>query len=516
MARVTAKALYNKLQDTNVLHNAKAYSKWTNANLMADYDVGVGKLNPVERDFQSMGALLTNSLASKMAQILFPIQQPFFSLDISPELEELNRQAGKGPEELKSLVSNAVRDACKTLYKNESYANIITAIKHLVVTGNVLLYRDAESRKTLAYGLRQYVIRRGGNGAVLLCIHKEKTYVEALTWEDQQTLKAANPAKYGRPEQEITIYTKIQRKATPGRTFKWVVSYEVDEFELAEAQEYPDKLCPWCPIAINLNPGSHYGEGLVSEYAGDFARLSQVSEAAVLYGIEISRLINLVATGGMVDIEDINNAQTGDFIQGEKDSIHQLDGGDANKLQVLMAMEDGAFTRLSRAFMYQGPTRQAERVTMYELQLQVQEANNQFGGLYSTLAEGLQIPIAVLLLDESAPNLTPARTAGYLVPDITAGVNALGRAEEVQSLAFATQEATAIVPALMQLDKRIDPLRVLDMLYQARAVRINELMYDKATLAKLEEAESNQAQGINELSQAAAAGDALKTMQESM
>ena len=61
--------------------------------------------------------------------------------------------------------------------------------------------------------------------------------------------------------------------------------------------------------------------------------------------------------------------------------------------------------RLSRAFMYNGPARDAERVTMYELQLQAQEANNQLGGLFSTLAESVQIPLAVLKLRQVAPHM---------------------------------------------------------------------------------------------------------------
>ena len=172
--------------------------------------------------------------------------------------------------------------------------------------------------------------------------------------------------------------------------------------------------------------------------------------------------------------------------------------------------------RLSRAFMYNGPARDAERVTMYELQLQAQEANNQLGGLFSTLAESVQIPLAVLKLRQVAPNLMPGISTGLLVPDITAGVNALGRSEEVQSLLLATQEINAIAQVLFQVDKRINPEAVLDMIYASRSVQSEKLKYDKATLAKLQEAAANQAQGASELAQASAANDTLQSIQETM
>ena len=516
MARVTAKSLYTKLRDSNVLADNTAYARWTVAQLMADPETGFGRHKVVERDYQSIGALLVNSLASKLAQLLFPIQNPFFTLSVSDELKSENRKAGKSQAKLDGIIAEAVRSACSSLFKNSSYASIIMALKHLVVTGNVLLCVDEEANKIVAYGLQQFVTRRAGNGDAILVVHRERTYVEALDYEDQQILKGTDRQRYSRPEQEVMLYTRIQREALPGRKYRWVVTRECDEFMLPGREVYPDHECPWVPVAINVISGSHYGFGLVSEYAGDFARLSDVSEAAVLYGIEISRIINLVSTGAGADIDDLNNAQTGEYIQGDKDSVNPVEGGDYNKLRVLLEMENGTMQRLSRAFMYNGPARDAERVTMYELQLQAQEANNQLGGLFSTLAESVQIPLAVLKLRQVAPNLMPGVATGMLVPDITAGVNALGRSEEVQSLLLATQEINAIAGVLFQVDQRINPEAVLDMIYSSRSVQVEKLKYDEATQAQIKESKTQQAQATSELAQAAAANDTLQSIQETM
>ena len=157
MSRVTAKSLYNKLRDSSVIANNEAYAQWTVAQLMVDPQVNFGRHKTIERDYQSIGALLVNSLASKLAQLLFPIQHPFFTLDIGEALKQENRKAGRSNEELESIVSTAVRDACRSLFKNSSYASIITALKHLVVTGNVLIHVDEKANKINTYGLQQFV-----------------------------------------------------------------------------------------------------------------------------------------------------------------------------------------------------------------------------------------------------------------------------------------------------------------------------------------------------------------------
>lgn len=516
MGRVTAKALFNKLRDASVIADSEAYARWTVAQLMQNPEMNFGKHKHVERDYQSIGALLVNSIASKLAQLLFPIQHPFFALDVSDELRQAARNAGRSQEQLDGLITTSVRDACKSVFKNSSYASLITALKHIAVTGNVLLHVDEDANKINTYGLQQFVTRRAGNGDPILIVHKERTYVEALDYEDQEILRSTDRQRYSRQEQEVVLYTRIQRKALPNRKFHWVVTREVDEYTLPGEITYPANECPWVAVAINVIAGSHYGFGLVAEYAGDFARLSDVSEASVLYGIEISRLLNLVATGSGADIDDLNNAETGEYVQGDKESVHQIDGGSPQKLSVLLEMENGTTQRLSRAFMYNGPARDAERVTMYELQLQAQEANNQLGGLFSTLAESIQIPLAVLKLRQVAPQLMAGISTGMLVPDITAGVNALGRSEEVQSLLLATQEINAIMPVLAQVDKRVNPELVLDLIYSSRSVQIDKLKYDEETMAQLNQAAATQAQGASELAQAASANDTLQSIQETM
>ena len=516
MARISAKALYRKLEDSNTLASCEDYARWTLAPLMVDPSPNFGRRRSVVKDYQSMGALLVNSLASKFAQLLFPTTHPFFNLDAEIELKDAARRRGISSAKFNSTMVAAVKKACAAIFRNSSYANLVLAMKHLIVTGNVLLYRDSVAKKTLAYGLRNFVTRRAGNGDVLVCIFRERTYVEALPIEEQRSLQAINRSRYSRPEQEVETFVKIQREALEGGRHRWIVTREVDEFVLPGEAIYGQDTCPWQPIAIELVAGEHYGRGLVEAYAGDFSRLSDISEAAVLYGIEISRLIYLVQTGGNADIDELQAAETGDYVRGDKDAVTTANTGNMAHLSGLLEMENGTFARLSRAFMYNGPARDAERVTRYELQLQAEEANQQFGGMYSTLAEAIQIPLAILLLIETSPEFLSAVVTSQLRPNITAGVNALGQQAQMQTIVSVAQEASVVIPAFKAVDPRVDTEKLMDLFYQSRAIDPESILYDQATQMKLKEAEAQRQSASGELAQAASAQDALQAVQEQL
>ena len=70
-------ALYLKYQDGRLLTKWQNYALWTIPSIFPDINSGkdttlLGNA-PLEHDYQSIGALLVNSLSSKMTNILFPI-----------------------------------------------------------------------------------------------------------------------------------------------------------------------------------------------------------------------------------------------------------------------------------------------------------------------------------------------------------------------------------------------------------------------------------------------------------
>ncbi|WP_236502177.1 portal protein, partial [Escherichia coli] len=80
---------------------------------------------------------------------------------------------------------------------------------------------------------------------------------------------------------------------------------------IGESSTYPELELPYNVLVWNLVSGEHYGRGLVEDYAGDFARLSVLSEALTNYEVESARLIPLIdASSGLV-LDKFSTSGTG-------------------------------------------------------------------------------------------------------------------------------------------------------------------------------------------------------------
>lgn len=469
MARVTHEALFNKFRDTTVISRCEQYARWTLPYLMADVQVvSTSGRVLVERDFQEIGALLVNHLASKLARILFPTQFPFFQADATPEFVKHANTKGITEDQLRSMFAKMEMASNKRLFINSGYAALILMLKHLIVAGNVLLYRNSKTGTMTAYGLQSFATRRDGTGELLDCVLREYTTVEALPTHIQSALRTANGAKYGRPEAQVIKYTRIHR-VLRGEEVGYEVSQQVDTVDVGKASWYPRNLCPWMVPTWTLIPGEHYGRGMVEDYAGGFARLSSLSEADALYAVELMRVVHLVGPSSGGDVDELAEAESGEWVRGDAANIQAHEAGDARKLEQVENQIDKTVVRLSRAFMYQGNTRDAERVTAYELQRDAQEAEHALGGVYSTLSGGTQVPLAHILLTEVSALALPGLVSGELKPDVTAGIPALGRSGDVQNLLLASQELAAVAP-IAQLDPRIDPQRIVDIIFAGRSI----------------------------------------------
>lgn len=513
MSGISHKALYDKLRDTTVIERSVQYAHWTLPQLMADFTGRQGQRVVVERDYQEVGALLINHLSSKLIRLLFPTTHPFFK--IKPSVEFVKEALSQGADETKlnAGLARLEMDATQQLFLNASYAQLILAMKHLIATGNVLLYRDKDAQKSVAYGLQSFGIRRDGKGEMVDCVLRECTYVEALPYDVQQVLIAKNKSLYSRPEQYVEIFTRIHREYVDKRPV-YVVSQEVDTTPVGEQSHYPLHLCPWTAPTWSLIIGEHYGRGLVEDYAGGFAKLSDLSEAATLYGIEIMRVVHLVSAGSGTDIDDLMAAEHGEYVRGDPNTVSAHESGDAGKLAQVAAEIASVFGRLAKAFMYDANTRDAERVTAYELQRDAQEAENALGGVYSALAASMQVPLAHITLVEVDSNTLPGLISEELKLSIVAGIPALGRTSDVQNLLAATQEATAIVPVLTQLDSRVDKNKLMDLLYSSRSVDTSLINKSPETMAEEARASQQAQQGQAQMMQAADLADQANQMQQ--
>ena len=230
---------------------------------------------------------------------------------------------------------------------------------------------------------------------------------------------------------------------------------------------------------------------------GGVTRLSILSERLGLYEFEALSLLNLVdeAKGGAVD--DYRDAETGDFVPGQVGSVASYERGDYNKIAQASASVESIVMRLNRAFMYTGQVRDAERVTVEEIRTVAEEAENLLGGVYSLLAETLQAPLAYLTMYEASRGnggMLLGIAQGVYRPSIITGIPALTRNIETANILRATQEASAIVPALVQLSKRFDPEKLVERIFANNSVDLSTLSKDPDVVAAEAEQEAALAQ----------------------
>jgi hypothetical protein len=76
----------------------------------------------------------------------------------------------------------------------------------------------------------------------------------------------------------------------------------------------------------------------------------------------------------------------------------------------------------------------------------------------------------------------------------------------MQNLLAATQEIAAIVPALTQLDTRVDGSKVADLIYNSRSVDVSRIFKDPEVIAAEAEAKAQAAAQAQEGAQAAMLG----------
>lgn len=469
MAPVLYESLFNKYKDDYTVTKTESYAMWSLPTVFADIDTRSGKRVPVTRDFQSVGAMLTNFLASKLSQLLFPANQPFFRLEGSTDAGDIANLVGVSEQDLSSTLADLENAAYRRIFMGSSYHQIVHAMKLLICTGNTLLYRDSETGRTLAYSIRQYSVLRDGTGKVLDIVLKERVAMCTLP----EDVKALFP---GREDyDELTLWTRVKREKR-SLTDTFVVSQQVENYNVGEESEYPEKVCPYIPIVWNLVTGENYGRGLVEDFAGDFAKLSELSKSLALYEIEATKVIHLVSPGSGTDIDQLQGADSGEYISGRVGEIEAYEAGDYNKIKVIMEDIQTIYQRLAPAFMFSGNVREAERVTAEEIRMNAQEAEVSLGGVYSSLADSMHVPLAHILVNEINPQFITEVVTGGITLNVLTGVAALGRSSNIQNLLEAANDLSLMLPVFAQASKRFDVERIIDLVLLGRGVKLADVM----------------------------------------
>lgn len=513
-----AARMWQDYRDTAAVYRAEQYAKFTIPSLMVDPLKGLKgeSAREIEHDFQSVGAFLVNNLASKIINSLFPANMPYFKLEVSDELEDAAAEEGIDTSELNSRLSVLERDSTKQVFLHGGQHKLTRVGKLLVVAGDCLLYRDSETKQFMVWTRQSFSCRRKPTGELKVAVLKQRFDWDELDENIQKDAEKKRHQKYTKGTM-VDLYTVI--KTIPGKPNNKVrVWHELDGVQVGAVDEYPEHLSPYLVPVWNLADGENYGRGLVEEYAGDFARLSLVTEQLGMYELESLNILNLVdeSAGGVVD--DYQEADTGDYVPGKTGAITAYERGDYTKMQAVQSALSLLVQRLSQAFMYTGQQRDSERTTATEVQVVAREAEITLGGVYSLLAEALQAPLAYLSMAEVSEG-NNGMLLGILSrdfkPTITTGIPAMTRSADTANLLKATQEAGAIAPALAQLSKRFDVEKVIEKIFQGNSVSLEEISKDPEQIAAEAKAEQDAAMATEQATAAAAAGN-VGEMQEAI
>ena len=398
--------------------------------------------------WQSVGAKAVVTLAAKLMLALLPPQTTFFKLQVRDDKlgEEL-------PAEIRSELDLSFSKIERTImdYIAASSDRVVVhqALKHLIVGGNALIFMGKDGLKN--YPLNRYVVSRDGNGNVLEIVTKELISRKILGKELPEPVPNDVAGGNSRSDgDDVEVYTCVKLDEKSGR---WTWYQEADDKVLPNSRSTaPKNASPWLVLRFNTVDGEDYGRGRVEEFLGDLRSLEGLSQALVEGSAAAAKVVFLVSPSSTTKPSTIAKAGNGAIVQGRPEDVAVIQVGKTADFGTAANMSQQIEKRLSDAFLIMS-VRQAERVTAEEVRLTQMELEQQLGGIFSLLTVEFLVPYlnrTLLVLTRSGE--LPKIPKDLVRPQIVAGVNALGRGQDRESLTqFIGTIAQTLGPeALMQ------------------------------------------------------------------
>ena len=394
--------------------------------------------------FNSIGPSAVNTLASKLLLALLPPTGVFFRL--LPDKELLKDIS---PEEIKQLdneLSKVEQDVVEYINQKAMRVPVYEAIKLLIVTGNTMLYK-VPNGSFKVFSPYQYVVQRDYVGKLLTACIKEKMDEKTLPAKVLEQLEAAEGERLeneeGGTKEPISVYTMIMREGPD----KFKVFQEIKGIVIKGTEKtYTEETLPYIVLRWTTVNNEDYGRGLVQQYLGDFRSLEGLTQTIVEgAGISAMHLFGL-KPGSTLQIEDLNNAQNGEFVLGDLErEVTVLQVNKGADLQVPLNLIAQLEQRISKAFLnMSGQVRDSERTTATEVRATAAELEATLGGVFSVLAAEFQTPVLTLILKELQPQVLKITT-----PSITTGISAISRERDYNNLNTMLQSIAQLGPEVI-------------------------------------------------------------------
>ena len=482
---------------TQFLHTAVECSRLTLPYLVQEDLSSRPEHQKLHTPWQSVGAKCTVNLAAKLMLALLPPQTSFFKLQIKDD-----KLGVEFPPEIRSELdlSFAKMERMIMDHINASSDRVVVhqALKHLIVSGNALIFMDKNGLKN--YPLNRYVVNRDGNGNVCEIVTKELISRKML--EADLPVPLPNPpgddGKTGSGDQDVEVYTYVKYD----KNGRWVWHQEAfDNILPGSRSTAPKNASPWLVLRFNTVDGEDYGRGRVEEFLGDIRSLEGLSQALVEGSAAAAKVVFLVSPSSTTKPKTIADAGNGAIVQGRPDDVGVIQVGKTADFRTASEQMQNLERRISDAFLVL-QVRQSERTTAEEVRLTQMELEQQLGGLFSLLTVEFLVPyldrtLHILQRNKEIPKIPK----DIVSPTIVAGVNAIGRGQDQQSLVqFAQTLAQTMGPEIMS--KFLDAGEYVKRLAAAQGIDVLNLVKTPETMAQEQQQQMEQMQQQEMLKQA--------------
>ena len=429
---MNARERYNRLATgrSQFLDKARDCSALTLPYLITHDDNTRSNHKNLITPWQSVGAKVTVTLAAKLMLALLPPQTTFFKLQVRDDKigEEMDPAMRS---ELDLSFSKMERMIMDYIAASNDRVVIHQALKHLIVGGNALIFMGKDGLKN--FPLNRYVVNRDGNGNVLEIVTKELISRKVLGFElPEGSVESPNDSSKSSNDDDVEVYTCVKLDSKSGR---WVWYQEVfDKIIPGSRSTAPKNASPWLPLRFNTVDGEDYGRGRVEEFIGDLKSLEGLSQSLVEGSAAAAKVVFLVSPSSTTKPQTIAQAGNGAIVQGRPEDVAVIQVGKQADFSTAANLAQQIERRISDAFLTMN-VRQAERVTAEEVRLTQMELEQQLGGIFSLLTVEFLIPyLNRTLLVLQRRNEIPKLPKDLVRPSIVAGVNALGRGQDRESL----------------------------------------------------------------------------------
>ena len=381
--------------------------------------------------------------------------------------------------ELDLSFSKMERMVMDTINASNDRVVVHQAIKHLVVGGNSLIFMGKDGLKN--FPLNRYVVDRDGNGNVIEIVTKELISRKVLNLPpappkvNEVSAGGGLNGKTGSNtiDDDVEVYTHVKLDKKNGR---WTWYQEADDKQLSDSRSTaPKNASPWLVLRFNTFDGEAYGRGRVEEFLGDLKSLEGLSQALVEGSAAAAKVVFLVSPSSTTKPQTLAQAGNGAIIQGRPDDVQVVQVGKTADFKTAYEMANVLGQRISDAFMVLN-IRQSERTTAEEVRLTQLELEQQLGGMFSLLTvEFLKPYLDRTLMVLQRSGVLPKLPKGIVRPQIVAGVNALGRGQDRESLIqFITTIAQTMGPEA--ITKFINPDEYIKRLATSQGIDVLNLV----------------------------------------